>query len=62
LPKVFRAQEMEVSSPEVGANVGDLFSNALELRTRQHKMLNIRSLRPSKHYFPLDKMDFERRL
>jgi hypothetical protein len=22
------AQEMEVSSPEVGANVGDLFSNA----------------------------------
>jgi hypothetical protein len=29
LPKVFRAQEMEVSSPEVGANVGDLFSNAM---------------------------------
>jgi hypothetical protein len=26
-----------VSSPEVGANVGDLFSNAIELRTRQHK-------------------------
>jgi hypothetical protein len=23
-----------------------------ELRTRQHKMLNINVLRPSKHYFP----------
>jgi hypothetical protein len=29
LPKVFKAQEMEVSSPTVGANVGDLFSNAM---------------------------------
>jgi hypothetical protein len=29
LPKVFKAQKMEVSSPEVGANVGDLFSNAM---------------------------------
>jgi hypothetical protein len=29
-----------------------------ELRTRQHKMLNIKALRPSKHYFPLDIMDF----
>jgi hypothetical protein len=28
LPKVFKTQKMEVSSPEVGANVGDLFSNA----------------------------------
>jgi hypothetical protein len=26
---VEKAQEMEVSSPEVGANVGDLFSNAM---------------------------------
>jgi hypothetical protein len=26
---VQKAQEMEVSSPEVGANVGDLFSNAM---------------------------------
>jgi hypothetical protein len=25
---LFKTQEMEVSSPEVGANVGDLFSNA----------------------------------
>jgi hypothetical protein len=23
-----------------------------ELRTRQHKMLNVNTLRPSKHYFP----------
>jgi hypothetical protein len=33
-----------------------------ELRTRQHKMLNIKALRPSKHYFPSDIMNFERRL
>jgi hypothetical protein len=33
-----------------------------ELRTRQHKMLNIKALRPSKHYFLLDIMDFGRRL
>jgi hypothetical protein len=38
-----------MSSPKVGANVGDLFSNA-ELRTRQHKMLMDKDLRPSKHY------------
>jgi hypothetical protein len=25
---VFESQKVEVSSPEVGANVGDLFSNA----------------------------------
>jgi hypothetical protein len=25
---VFKTQKMDVSSPEVGANVGDLFSNA----------------------------------
>jgi hypothetical protein len=47
LPKV-----VEKGSPEVGANVGDLFSNAMSLRTRQHKMLNVNILRPSKHYFP----------
>jgi hypothetical protein len=44
---------MEVSSPEVGANVGDLFSS-YESRTRQHKMLNIKALRPSDYYFPSD--------
>jgi hypothetical protein len=34
-----------------------------ELRTRQHKkMLNVKVLRPSEHYFPWDIMTFERRL
>src|SRR5688572_13610999 len=28
-----------------------------EVRTRQHKMLNMKALRPLKHYFPLDIMD-----
>jgi hypothetical protein len=28
------------------------------LRTRQHKMLNVDILRPSKHYFPKDIMVF----
>jgi hypothetical protein len=33
-----------------------------ELRTRQHRILNIKALCPSKHYFPLDIMNFGRRL
>jgi hypothetical protein len=33
-----------------------------ELRTRQHKMLNIDVLRPLKYYFPKDSMNFGRRL
>jgi hypothetical protein len=33
-----------------------------ELRTRQHKMLNINVLRPLRHYFPKDLMNFGRRL
>jgi hypothetical protein len=33
-----------------------------ELRTRQHKMLNINALRPLKHYFLKDLMNFGRRL
>jgi hypothetical protein len=32
-----------------------------ELRTRQHKMLNIDALRPLKHYLPKDLMNFGRR-
>jgi hypothetical protein len=32
-----------------------------ELRTRQHKMLNINALRPWKHYLPKDLMSFGRR-
>jgi hypothetical protein len=45
--------------------VGDCWGLVLkcyELRTRQHKMLNIKTLRPSQHYFPLDIMDFGQRL
>jgi hypothetical protein len=33
-----------------------------ESRTRQHTMLNIKALRPLKHYFPLGIMNFGRRL
>jgi hypothetical protein len=33
-----------------------------ELRTRQHKMLNVNVLRPLKHYFLEDLMNFGRRL
>jgi hypothetical protein len=33
-----------------------------ELRTRQHRMLNVKALRPLKHYFPKDLMSFGRRL
>jgi hypothetical protein len=29
-----------------------LVLNCYELRTRQHKMLKIKALRPSKHYLP----------
>jgi hypothetical protein len=32
-----------------------------ELRTRQHKILNVNAPRPSKHYFPWDIMIFIRR-
>jgi hypothetical protein len=33
----------------------------LELRTRQHKMLNVNALRPLKHYLPKGIMIFGRR-
>jgi hypothetical protein len=33
-----------------------------ELRTRQHRILNIKALRPSRHYFPLGIMNSGRRL
>jgi hypothetical protein len=32
-----------------------------ELRTRQHKMLNVNALRPLKHYLLTDLMNFGRR-
>jgi hypothetical protein len=45
-----------------GRQCWGLVLKCYELRTRQHKMLNIKALRPSKHYFPLDIMDFGRSL
>ena len=40
---------VEVSSPEVGANVGHLFSNATGIN-KATQLLMIKDLRPSKHY------------
>jgi hypothetical protein len=48
------SSKVEVSSPEVGANVGDLFSNAMSQEQGNTKVLNVNVLRPSKHYFPWD--------
>jgi hypothetical protein len=47
-----------------GGHVGccwGLVLKCYELRTRQHKMLNINALRPLKHYLPKDLMNFGRR-
>jgi hypothetical protein len=41
--------------------VGNLFSKSFELRTRQHKMLNVDALRPLMHYFLKGIMIFGRR-
>jgi hypothetical protein len=43
---------VEVSSPEVGANVGYLFSIAVNQK-QGNTILNIKGLRPSKHYLLL---------
>jgi hypothetical protein len=42
-------------------NCWGLVLKCYELRTRQHKMLNINALRPLKHYLPKDLMSFGRR-
>jgi hypothetical protein len=55
LPKV-----VEVSSPEVCANVGHLFSNVIN-QEQGNTIVNGKDLRPSKHYFLLDIMIFRRR-
>jgi hypothetical protein len=41
-----------------GCQCWGLVLNCYELRTRQHRILNIKALRPSKHYFPLGIMNF----
>jgi hypothetical protein len=52
------------STTDVTDNNGcwGLVLKCFELRTRQHRMLNVKSLRPLKHYFPEDLMSFGRRL
>ena len=47
---------------EYYATCWGLVLKCYELRTRQHKMLNVKILRPSKHYFLKDIMIFGRRL
>jgi hypothetical protein len=45
-----------------GRQCWGLVLKCYELRTRQHKMLNIKALRPSDHYFPSGIMSLGRRL
>jgi hypothetical protein len=44
-----------------GRQCWGLVLKCYELRTRQHKMLNIDAHRPLKHYLPKDLMNFGRR-
>jgi hypothetical protein len=44
-----------------GRQCWGLVLKCYELRTRQHKMLNINAFRPLKHYLPKDLMNFGRR-
>jgi hypothetical protein len=44
-----------------GRQCWGLVLKCYELRTRQHKILNINALRPLKHYLPKDLMNFGRR-
>jgi hypothetical protein len=46
----------------IDSNCWGLVLKCYELRTRQHRMLNVKALRPLKHYFPKDLMSFGRRL
>jgi hypothetical protein len=51
---------VEVSSPEVGANVGYFLSNVVN-QDQGNKLLKIKDLHPSKHYLLSDIMIFRRR-
>jgi hypothetical protein len=44
-----------------GRQCWGLVLKCYELRTRQHKMLNVNALRPLKHYLPKGLMNFGRR-
>jgi hypothetical protein len=69
---VCRIQELEVKEAlkrmKGGKAMGldgicwSLVLKCYESRTRQHKMLIIKDIRPSKHYLPQDIMIFRRRL
>jgi hypothetical protein len=48
---------LDLQSP-AGAPCWSLVLKCFELRTRQHKMLMVKDLRPSKHYLPLNIMFF----
>jgi hypothetical protein len=56
------AQQVDVSSPEVGANVGDLFLTSMNQEQGNTEMVKYYGLRPSKHYLPWDIMNSGRRL
>jgi hypothetical protein len=45
-----------------GRQCWGLVLKCYESRTRQHKMLNIKALRPSNHYFPSDITSLGQRL
>jgi hypothetical protein len=51
---------VEVSSPEVGANVGPC-SRMLYIKNKVTQLLTIKDLRPLKHYLLWDIMIFGRR-
>jgi hypothetical protein len=61
---VILAEVQELSAGELGAVVGcwELVLKCYELRTRQHRMLTVKALRPLKHYFLEDLMSLGRRL
>jgi hypothetical protein len=47
-----KAEIPEVFAVELFAVCWGLVLKCYELRTRQHEMLKVKTLRPSKHYFP----------
>jgi hypothetical protein len=58
----FRLRCIQHGGPGPHIMCWELVLKCYELRTRQHRMLNVKVVRPLKHYFPQDLMSFERRL
>jgi hypothetical protein len=56
-----RDAQANTSQREQYGGCWGLVLKCYELRTRQHKMLNINALRSPKHYFHKDLMNFGRR-